>query len=169
MFGPHDRFPLLKNGSVAHLRDMRPSDASRVHDGFMRMSEESRYARFLYSMSEATGEQLEYFTRVDGTNHVAVIALSSDEDRGLGAARLIRDPSDPTSAEFAITIVDDAQGLGLGTALLDLLMDEAREVGIERVTAQIHNTNWKIRRLMRKVNAECVGGEGSVSFYEWRL
>lgn len=169
MFGTHDRCTRLKDGTLAHLRDIRPSDAVLVRDGFSRMTDESRYARFFYPIRELSPEQLRYFTQVDGKDHVAVVALSADETLGLGTARFVRDASDPRTAEFAITIVDDAQGQGLGAALLRLLMEEAREVGVEYFVAQVHSTNQKIRGLLQKVDAEWVGSDGSVARYRWKI
>lgn len=169
MFGTHDRYTRLKDGTLAHLRDIRATDAVLVRDGFSRMSDESRYARFFYPIRELTTDQLRYFTQVDGRDHVAVVALSADETVGLGTARFIRDADDPKSAEFAVTIPDDAQGQGLGAALLDLLTEEAREVGVEYFVAQVHATNLKIRGLLKKVRAEWVGSDGSVARYRWRI
>lgn len=169
MFGSHDRYARLKDGSLAHLRDIRPSDDVLVLEGFSRLSEASRYARFFYPIRELSPEMVRYFTEVDGTNHVAIVALAADDRTPLGTARFVRDAKETTSAEFAITIVDAAQGRGLGWALLSLLTDEARELGIETFTAQVHSSNRRIRGLLRKVGAECVGSDGSVARYRWKV
>ena len=169
MLGAHDRYARLKNGIVAHLRDVRPSDATYLVDGFSRLSEASRYARFFVPIRELTPEFVRYLTQVDGTNHVAVVALTQDETTSLGIARFVRDAKDPKSAEFAITIVDEAQGQGLGLALLSLLMEEAREVGIETLTAFVQSTNQGIRGLLGKVGAERISSDGVVAQYRWTV
>jgi RimJ/RimL family protein N-acetyltransferase len=169
MLGAHERYARLRNGTVAHLRDIRPSDASHLVDGFSRLSEASRYARFFVPIQELSPDLVRYLTQVDGKNHLAVVALTADEATSLGIARFVRDEKDPRSAEFAITIVDAAQGQGLGMVLLSLLTDAARELGIESFRAFVHSTNPKILGLLRKVGAERVGSDGVVAEYRWKV
>jgi hypothetical protein len=58
---------------------------------------------------------------------------------------------DGVSAEAAVTIVDDWQGRGLGSALAQLLADRARDEGIERFTATLLATNDQMRDLLASI------------------
>ena len=64
-----------------------------------------------------------------------------------------RDPGDPGAAEIAVTIADEWQGRGLGTALLTRLSDRARQEGIGRFTATVSADNVAMTRLLWKMGA----------------
>ena len=71
--------------------------------------------------------------------------------------------------EFIITIPDDAQHLGLGLRLITMLGDEARAHGISTFTADVQADNAKMRGLLRKLDAEFAGADGSVVRYRWAI
>ena len=120
----------LNDGQRVHLRLMRPSDKRLLLDGFERLSPSSRYARFMSAKSRLTERELQYLTEVDGVDHFAMGALrrrfvSSDE--GVGSARFVRLAEQPDTAEAAVTVLDDFQGQGLGSILLQRLIEAAWE------------------------------------------
>ena len=57
----------------------------------------------------------------------------------------------PDTAEVAGTVVDDRQGLGLGTLLLDLITARAREEGIRIFTGLMLTENRQIRDLFDRL------------------
>ena len=75
-------------------------------------------------------------------------------------ARFVRLESDPASAEVAVTVVDDWQGRGLGTALLDALADRAREESVTRFTGVALAENRDVLGLLGKLGAVGVVGHG---------
>jgi ribosomal protein S18 acetylase RimI-like enzyme len=65
----------------------------------------------------------------------------------------VRDANDPTSAEIAVTVIDDWQRRGLGRELLTRLIDRARGVGISRLTALVAEDNEAAIGILRGVGA----------------
>jgi GNAT superfamily N-acetyltransferase len=123
------------------VRPIRPGDKAAVQRAFERLSDESRYMRFMTAVEDLSGAQLRYLTEVDHHDHDALIAFEPDSGDGVGVGRFVRSEEEPTSAEAAVTVIDDYQGRGLGTALCNLLAERAREEGIHRFTALILATN----------------------------
>jgi GNAT superfamily N-acetyltransferase len=130
----------LRDGSSVTIRPIHPHDAEALRTGFERLSDESRYRRFLCPVRELSGSMLRYLTEVDHHDHEALTAVTADGGL-VGVARWVRSRSDPQVAEVAVTVADDWQGRGLGTALLGLLADRARVDGITRFTALVLATN----------------------------
>ena len=55
----------LRDGSRIKVRPVRSSDAGLLLRGFERLSDESRYRRFLCSMPELSESMVRYLTDVD--------------------------------------------------------------------------------------------------------
>ncbi len=118
------------------VRPIRPEDREAIATAFERLSEQSRYQRFMTAVDELSPSQLEYLTDVDHHDHEALIAFDPESGEGVGVARFVRlEDGTTTTAEAAVTVIDDWQGRGLGVALCNLLADRAREEGIKKFTA----------------------------------
>ncbi|HEY2161571.1 MAG TPA: GNAT family N-acetyltransferase [Solirubrobacteraceae bacterium] len=141
----------LRDGSRVRIREIRPSDRQLLMAGFERLSPESRYRRFLVPSPDLAGRMARYLTDVDHHDHEAMVALDEQSGDGVGVARYVRDPARPDTAEVAVTVVDDRQGLGLGTLLLDLITARAREEGIRIFTALMLTENREMRDLFDRL------------------
>jgi RimJ/RimL family protein N-acetyltransferase len=151
----------LREGSEVLVRPIRPEDKGALVAGLARMSEQSRYQRFLTTTEEFGEAQLRYLTEVDHHDHEALIAFDADTGEGVGVARFVR-LADGTSAEAAITVVDDWQGKGLGTAFANLIADRAREEGVERFTALMLASNRQMRGVLAALGpSEVIAGDGA--------
>jgi GNAT superfamily N-acetyltransferase len=118
-------------------------------EGFARLSAESRQLRFLTSKPRLTPAELRYFTEIDHHDHEALGALDPVDGRGLGIARYIRHGEDPEGAEVAVTVIDEWQRRGLGTELLNRLVDRARQEGIGHFTALVAADNEGVLGMLR--------------------
>lgn len=157
---------VLGDGTKVTLRHVRPDDAAELQRGLARLSQESRYRRFLGALKTLTEEQLRYLTCVDGRDHVAIVAIGHGPagDSGLGIARFVRLREEPAVAEAAITVIDDAQGKGLGRLLALTLALAAYERGVRRFRGSILPGNSAVRELLHDLGAQVKSqpGEGMV-------
>jgi GNAT superfamily N-acetyltransferase len=142
----------LRDRSRVRLRQGRPSDKELLLRGFERLSPESRYRRFLAPMPELTEGMVRYLTEIDHHDHEAVIALDERTGEGVGVARYVRSQERPDVAEVAVTVIDDWQGRGLGTLLLDAVSARAREEGISSFTALLLAANEEMMDLFRRLD-----------------
>jgi RimJ/RimL family protein N-acetyltransferase len=142
----------LNSGRQVQIRPIRQDDGLRLKAAYAALSPRSKYQRFLAPKPYLTETDTNYLVNVDGVNHVALVATTSEPQEAIvGVARLVRLREDPDSAEFAITIGDTYQGDGLGTAMLEQLADEAVERGITHFHATMLAENVAIHKLVQRL------------------
>ena len=130
----------LRDGSRVLVRPVRADDRPLFVAGFETLSPESRMRRFLFYKKSLGERELDFLTRVDHRDHEAIGAIHTGSGHGVGVARMIRE-EDPEAAEAAVTVLDDWQGRGLGSLLLDKLAERARELGVTHFTATLLTSN----------------------------
>jgi GNAT superfamily N-acetyltransferase len=146
---------LLRDGTVVNVRLLQPSDKDLLKEGFGRLSEQTRYQRFLVAKPTLSADELRYLTEVDQVRHVAIGASRREGDReiGLGIARVICRAEEPTVAEAAIAVADEAQHKGLGTLLFMRLVAAASERGVTRFRCEVLCANAAMHELIHSVAA----------------
>ena len=125
---------VLRDGSTAHVRPIRPDDAAAAQRMHAAQSERSIYLRYFTFKSSLTDAELLRFTNVDHRNRVALVVTRGDEILAIGRFDRL---DNPREAEVAFNVRDAEQGKGLGSILLEHLTAAGREVGIERFTAEV--------------------------------
>jgi GNAT superfamily N-acetyltransferase len=137
------------------FRLIRSTDKRLLVRALSKLSPESQYRRFLTAKARLTDAELRYLTEMDGVRHLAIGAARLDsrgrEREGLGVARYIVLPGETAVAEAAVTIIDTAQGRGLGRMLLRRLAQAARFHGVSHFRATVLATNLPMRRLLEDV------------------
>jgi GNAT superfamily N-acetyltransferase len=141
----------LRDGSRVRLRQIRSSDKEMLRRSFDRLSGESRYRRFLAPTPELSEAMVRYLTEIDHHNHEAIVALDEETGEGIGVARYVRSLARPNVAEVAVTVVDDWQGRGLGTLLLEVVSARAREEQITTFTALMLASNQEMMELLESL------------------
>lgn len=150
----------LRDGSLVVVRPIQPEDKDAMVAGFAKLSDESRYRRFMTPINELSSSQLRYMTEVDHHDHEALVAFERGSRDPAGVGRFVR-LDDGTSAEAAVTIIDEWQGRGLGTALTNLLADRAREEGITRFTALLLAGNEQMHDVLASIGPAAVHARGA--------
>jgi GNAT superfamily N-acetyltransferase len=142
---------VLRDGSRVRIRQWSPSDRELLVGGFYRLSPTSSYRRFLSASPVLTGQVVHALTDIDHRDHEAIVALDEHGKEGLGIAHYDRSLERPDVAEVALTVIDDWQGRGLGTLLLEVISARARQEGINTVTALMLAENRRMRDLLNRL------------------
>jgi RimJ/RimL family protein N-acetyltransferase len=127
----------LRDGSAALVAPLYIADRDRYLAGFRHASAESLYRRFMSPVERLSASQLRYLLDVDHRDHEALLAVDEEGGEAVGVARFVRLAGEAYVAEPSVMVVDDWQGLGLGTALCRLLAGRATELGICRFEASV--------------------------------
>ena len=164
----------LADGTRIHTRPLRPDDREKLRNGFARMSSESKYRRFFSAPTQLSEATLDYLTRTDGWNHVAIGAELADEDAdpsyGIGIARFVRLPENPTKAEAAVAVIDEMQHRGVGRLLLGELIKAARAREVGTFVCHVLPSNEPVKSLLHTLDAEAtVRADEGVLTYELTL
>ncbi len=148
----------LADGTLVRIRAIEPGDRERLRNGFARLSPESKYRRFFAAPATLSESTLDYLTRTDGWNHVALgaelAAADADTSYGLGIARFVRLDDDPTTAEAAVAVIDEVQHKGLGRLLLAALIRAAHERELTKFVCHVLPSNEPVKSMLQEVDAE---------------
>ena len=143
---------LLKNGQEVLLRPIKPEDEPMWLEMFQSLSEESIRYRFFQMLKDTPHEVRVRYCNVDYDREIALVAemVENGKRKILGVTRLSIE-SDEKSGEMAFLVSDYWQGLGLGTKMVDYVLDIAKEKGIDKVNAIILQDNYRALSLTKKM------------------
>jgi len=140
----------LRDGTVMHLRPIRPDDATLARRFLESVSPEDIRARFHGAMRDFSGPMLIRLTQIDYDREIALIGFRDGEELPLGVVRLYSEP-DHISGEFAILVRSDLHGHGLGTTLMHRIIQVARDRGLERIVGSVLRDNTRMLHLVREL------------------
>jgi RimJ/RimL family protein N-acetyltransferase len=134
----------LRDGTPALIWPLLPTDGRGLRLGFSRLSPDSRWHRFLGGVPDLDDTMLRRLVDgVDGVRHIALVLVAfprGGEERPVGVGRLVQYADDPSRADIAVTVADDWQGRGVGTALAEALM-QRRPPAVRRLSTVVAADN----------------------------
>lgn len=153
----------LPSGKNITLRPILPEDEPMEAEMFTHFSHETQRFRFFTRIKDITHQLLIRYTQIDYDREIAIIAQEDIDGKKLmlGVARLIADPYRET-AEFAIVVADPWQKIGLGSVLMDYILEIARERQIKKIYAYVLPDNDKMLTMMKKRNFEIKKSEDNM-------
>jgi acetyltransferase len=135
-----------RNNIQVKVRFLQTDDAPLLLDIFERMGEESRYQRFNQSVENLSEKRIRdeadlivETTTANGSGLIAFADLPEQGEVPVAAARYVH--LSPEKAEVAMSVRDDFQGQGIGTTLLNLLLEEAKKRGLRSLVGMLQNSN----------------------------
>jgi GNAT superfamily N-acetyltransferase len=147
---PHELVEVVEvaNGQRVTVRPVLPLDAAKFQAFVTGLSKTSRAHRFMGGLREIPPPLLQRLTRIDYRSHMALVA----ETRRDGMPIIIAEAryaveAGSDSAELAVAVADEWQGLGLAKALLRHLIGHAAELGLRRLHGETLASNACIMHL----------------------
>ena len=138
---------------VLKLRPVRPEDETALQRLFARLTPEEIYLRFHGSMKILPHELAARLTQIDYERDMALVLAEPGLPGQAGIHALAQLAADPDfeRAEFALLVQHDFAGRGVGTRLLQALIDYARRRGIHELTGLVLRENTGMLDLCRRL------------------
>jgi len=151
----------LRGGVSCVVRAIHPDDAQMLQRLVQQLSPESRFFRFASNAHELSPSMLARFTLIDYDREMALVAVVKERsetasgeivetERIVGVSRYITNP-DQSSCEFALLVADDFKGKGLGSRLMESIMDVARDKGLADIEGLVLAKNSDMLDLMKSL------------------
>ncbi len=133
---------VLRDGSPIHVRAITPADKDLLSAHFGALSQDSRYTRFFGAKRSLSSDELVAFTELDFDQQVGLTATLTEngKERFIGIGRYFR-LHDGARAEIAFAVLDEYQGRGIATLLLEHLRRIGHAGGILEFTAEVMASN----------------------------
>ncbi len=157
----HEQVWPLRGGGQYTVRPIHPNDAQMLQGFVQHLSPESRYSRFVSSLRELPPSMLARFTLIDYDREMALVAVRKERsanadgeiaetERIVGISQYVTNV-DQTSCEFSLVVADDMTGKGLGSRLMESVMDVAREKGLAEIEGIVLAKNPGMLKLMKNL------------------
>jgi RimJ/RimL family protein N-acetyltransferase len=142
----------LRSGAQLRLRPIRPDDEPRLEELFNRLSRHTVYHRFFAPYHRLRADWYRRFANVDYRARLALVA--EDEQNGHVLLRAVARYEPDTAAgvaEVAVVVEDAWQNRGLGSVLLDAVLEAGEARGIRSFTANVLTENRRMLHVLRRV------------------
>jgi len=151
----------LPGGGTYIVRPVHPNDAQMLQALVQGLSPESRWFRFVSRFHELPPSMLSRFTLIDYDREMALVAVVMERsvspdgtvlesERIVGVSRYITNP-DQTSCEFSLVVADEFSGKGIGSRLMESIIDVARDKGLSEIDGLVLANNPDMLKLVRRL------------------
>ncbi|MEJ2703575.1 MAG: GNAT family N-acetyltransferase [Sedimentisphaerales bacterium] len=142
---------VLDDGTLINVRPMHPTDEKRVRGLFQSLSEQTKYYRFMSHAVKVPQKQIQNFVYIDYRSEMAIVGTIPEAhgEEIIAIGRYFINPR-TNRAEVAFVVHDHWQNRGIGTFMFKLLMNVARQNGIEGFTAEVLVENKPMLAVLSK-------------------
>ncbi|SEA09275.1 GNAT family N-acetyltransferase [Microbulbifer marinus] len=146
----------LGNGRRVMIRPVCRNDGQLEKDLIEGLSPETRRDRFIGGSCKASEKLIELLTDNDHQQHEAFIAVADSDhaQRAVAVAHYALD-DDGHGCECAVVVSDAWQGLGLGSRMLQRLIDSAREHNLDRIYSIESADNVRVKGFAKSMGFSC--------------
>ena len=133
------------------VTELVDADKAEISEHLMRLGSQGRRSRFGFGVGEGFVKQ--YCDRILGLEGVIYGVHEGGELRAVAELREILDDW-PNTAEAAFSVEPEFQGQGLGSALIDKVVADAKVRGTKTINMMCHRDNEPMKHLASKHDAE---------------
>ena len=132
-------------------RPIKPTDEAMERAFFYSLSDETIYYRFFNILKTMPHEKLQPLVNIDYREEMAVVALTGEpgDEEMIAIGRFKLDRTDDF-AEIAFVVHDNWQNRGIGTHLMNTLIEIAQEMGADGFKADVLAENKKMLHVFHK-------------------
>jgi acetyltransferase len=155
---------IVLNGQELELRPIRPEDEPLMRDFYAGADPHDMRLRFFMSRREVPHSELARYSQIDYDRDMTFVAIGSpapgEPPALMGEVRAVSDPHG-REAEFAIQLHRSWQGKGLGSLLMQRIIDYQRRRGTQTLVGECLVENQGMRNLAQKTgfSVKCPIGE----------
>ncbi|HMB44911.1 MAG TPA: bifunctional acetate--CoA ligase family protein/GNAT family N-acetyltransferase [Candidatus Methanoperedens sp.] len=143
----------LRDGRTVILRPIKPEDEPMWLEMFHNFSEESIHFRLFQTIIEPVAHEFSArYCNIDYDRELAIVAEMEDngQRKMLGVVRLNIDPSEKTG-EISFIVADQWQGQGLGSKMVDYVIEICKDKKLEKINAVMLPDNFRAIQLFREM------------------
>ena len=154
----------LPDGTDVLLRPIRPEDEPAGQKMLTNLSEKPLKESFSHVINQVTRETRGRLSTVDYEREVTIVAeiREGSSRKMVGLGKLTMDPTF-VKAEFDVVVLDAFQGKGLGSRLIDAVIDLGRDRGVREIYSLILSDNTKMLKMCVKLGCAIEPMEGGVA------
>src|SRR5215831_3111956 len=138
---------VLRDGATVRVRAARPDDRAALERFLSLLSRESLVFRFFTPVKELS-RIARSFAEVDHRDRHSLVALHGEDGQIVGHGFYALEK--PGTAEIALEVADQLQGMGLGTILVGHLAAHAAAQGITTFRAEVMAENHRMLTVFRE-------------------
>jgi acetyltransferase len=142
----------LRDGRTLLLRPIKPEDEPLWLEMFQNFSEESLHFRLFQTIVQPAHEYSVRYCNIDYDRELAIVAEIEEDGKRkmLGVVRLNLSPSEK-SGEISFIVTDTMQGQGLGSKMVDYMIEISKDKKLESINAIMLPDNYKAIKLLREM------------------
>ncbi|MCJ7693005.1 MAG: GNAT family N-acetyltransferase, partial [Sedimentisphaerales bacterium] len=164
-----ERYDTLREGTEIFFRPVKPTDEAELSEMLYSLSEQSVKTRYMAHTMAFPHKDVQQLTNIDYRQDISIVGTvpGVSGEHVVALAQYFLDPK-TRAAEVAFIVQDEWQQKGMGTLLLDYLIQIAKSRGVKRFYAKVMPINKPMLTIFYnsgyKVNTEFDGDVYSIMY-----
>lgn len=163
MYPSKDHWDVPIDGEKAHIRAIKPEDEPLWAEMVESFSPATTEYRFFGPVKEVTKSMAARYCHIDYDREIALVAIRESKGKKrksmLGVARLTIETANAEEGEFAIVVRDEYQRKGVGSKLMDALIQAARDRHVREIYGHVLAANPGMTRFAEDLGFDIRPGD----------